>query len=144
MNENKKNVTANQASANVDASTSKEEAVMNNTAETENANVQQDQIPAEQQESQVPAVAEPETEKVSFWTKVKNGAKKVGKVAGIAALVIGGCIVGEKIGEAVGFDKATDNYDKLSKSGSSSDDEDEDDDDNEIDGGDYTEVDDES
>lgn len=134
------NVTANQAAVNTDASTeNKEEAVMNNTAETEK--VQQENVPVEQSNDQVPAVAEPETEKVSFWTKVKNGAKKVGKVAGIAALVIGGCIVGEKIGEAVGFDKATDNYDKLSKSGSSSDDEDDEDDEDEIDGGDYTEVD---
>ena len=139
MNKENNNVTANQASANVDASKEKEEAVMNNTAETENVNVQQENVPAEQQNDQVPAVAEPE--KVSFWTKVKNGAKKVGKVAGIAALVIGGCIVGEKIGEAVGFDKATDNYDKLSKSGSSSDDEDDEDEEDEIDGGDYTEVD---
>lgn len=140
MKENN-NVTANQAAVNTDASTeNKEEAVMNNTA-TENVNVQQENVPVEQQNDQVPAVAEPEVEKVSFWTKVKNGAKKVGKVAGIAALVIGGCIVGEKIGEAVGFDKATDNYDKLSKSGDSSSDDDDEDDEDEIDGGDYTEVD---
>lgn len=137
MKENKNNVTANQVSN--DTVIESEVTEMNNQ-ETVTENDQQE-VPAEQQNDQVPAVVEPEAEKVSFWTKVKNGAKKVGKVAGIAALVIGGCIVGEKIGEAVGFDKATDNYDKLSKSGSSSDDDEDDDEDDEIDGGDYTEVD---
>ena len=122
MGKENNNVTANQASANVDASKEKEEAVMNNNT-AENTNVQQENIPAEQSNDQVPAVAEPE-QKETFWAKAKRVGKKVAKGAGVALLVVGGVLVGEKIGEAIGFDKATDNYDKLSGSGSSSDDED--------------------
>jgi hypothetical protein len=118
--ENKNNVTANNASEN-DAINVKEVTEMNKTQETTvTENIQQEQqIPAEQQ-AQVPA-EEPEV-KETFWQKTKRVGKKIAKGAGVVLLVVGGCIVGEKIGEAVGFDKATDNYNKLSGGNSSGDD----------------------
>lgn len=76
---------------------------------------QEAQVPAET-ETQAPAEAEQPKE--TFWQKAKRVGKKVAKGVGIGLLVVGGAIVGEKIGEAIGFDKATDNYDKLSGSGS--------------------------
>jgi hypothetical protein len=116
MNSAKK-VTAN-ASEN-DAITVKEvETEMKETQETtEVKEVKQEaQVPAET-ENQAPA-EEAEQPKETFWQKAKRVGKKVAKGVGIGLLVVGGAIVGEKIGEAIGFDKATDNYDKLSGSGS--------------------------
>ena len=114
---NSKKETANKASEN-DAITVKEVTEMKETQETEvKEEVKQEaQVPAET-ETQAPA-EEAEQPKETFWQKAKRVGKKVAKGVGIGLLVVGGAIVGEKIGEAIGFDKATDNYDKLSGSGS--------------------------
>lgn len=85
------------------------------TTEVKEEVKQEAQVPAET-ETQAPAEAEQPKE--TFWQKAKRVGKKVAKGVGIGLLVVGGAIVGEKIGEAIGFDKATDNYDKLSGSGS--------------------------
>lgn len=86
------------------------------TTEVKEEVKQEAQVPAET-ETQAPA-EEAEQPKETFWQKAKRVGKKVAKGVGIGLLVVGGAIVGEKIGEAIGFDKATDNYDKLSGSGS--------------------------
>ena len=68
------------------------------------------QVPATQ-EAQVPA----EAEKVPFKEKAKAFGKKVWNVAKwplAIAGIVGIAIGAEKIGEGVGFDKATDAYDK--------------------------------
>ena len=84
------------------------------------------QVPAQPQEAQVPA-----EQKVPFKEKAKAFGKKAWNVvkwplaiAGIVGVAIGA----EKIGEGVGFDKATDAYDKRS-GGNDPDPEDEDEDD---------------
>ena len=121
MAKENKNVTANNASEN-DAINVKEVTEMNKTQETtvtENNVQQEQQLPTEQTATQVPAE---EPAKESFGKKLLNGAKKVGKWVGLGALLIGTAIVGEKIGEAVGFDKASANYDKLTGGDSSGDD----------------------
>lgn len=59
--------------------------------------------------TQVPAT-QPTEEKVGFWQKAKAGAKKWGKRVAIAGAVVGGLLIAHKVGEASGFDKATDAY----------------------------------
>ena len=135
---NQKNVT-NNAAANA-AVTEKEEAVMNNTAtETVNAPATQEQ------QAQVPATApEQPTEKVGFWQgPIGSKIKKVGKYVAAGAAIVGGLFIAEKVGEGLGFDKATDAYNKASENNSSGDDPDDDDDDDDDiidDDGGYTEV----
>lgn len=63
------------------------------------------QVPAEQ-------AATPQTfaEKHPKLAAFGKKAAKVGKVVGIGAAVLGGLFVAHKLGEASGFDKATDAY----------------------------------
>lgn len=70
--------------------------------------------PAQQQEEQLPATppqpAEAE-EKPKFWdTKFGKGLKKVGAVLGGIAAIATVAVVAEKVGEANGFDKASDSF----------------------------------
>ena len=66
------------------------------------------------QEAQVPA-AIPSEEKPKFWDRpIPSKIKKVGKWVGLGAAVVGGLIVAHKMGEASGFDKATDAYNNAS------------------------------
>ena len=115
MNSTKKNVTANASendAINVKEVTEVKE--IQETTEVKEEVKQEAQVPAET-ENQAPAEVAEEP-KETFWQKAKRVGKKVAKGVGIGLLVVGGAIVGEKIGEAIGFDKATDNYDKLSGS----------------------------
>ena len=118
----------------------KEEAVMNNTAtETVTAPATQEQ------QAQVPAEVPAETpaEKPKFWEgPVGSKIKKVGKWVAAGAAIVGGLFIAEKVGEGLGFDKATDAYNKASSNSSGDDPDDDDDDDDDIidDDGGYTEV----
>ena len=62
--------------------------------------------------AQVPAEVTPQTfaEKHPKLAAFGQKAAKVGKIVGIGAAVVGGLFVAHKLGEASGFDKATDAY----------------------------------
>ena len=139
MAQNNQNVANNAANAAI--AEKKEEAVMNNTAtEVTNAPATQEQ------QAQVPATAPEQTpaEKPKFWDgPVGSKIKKVGKWVAAGAAIVGGLFIAEKVGEGLGFDKATDAYNKASENNSSGDDPDDDDDDDDNiidDDGGYTEV----
>ena len=103
---------------------------VNNTNEKEvremaNNNVQQENAPVQEQQAtpvaapvtdqQVPAetpAAVPQTfaEKHPKLAAAGEKAKKIGKWVGLGAAVVGGLFVAHKLGEASGFDKATDAY----------------------------------
>lgn len=121
----KNNVTAANNASNNDAVEVKEEVMKNNTQEVTENNVQQQeqQLPAEQQ-TQVPA----EEPKESLGKRILNGAKRFAKGAAIVGAVVLAGIVGEKIGEAVGFDKVKAADDNLRLSGGSGSDDDPEDD----------------
>lgn len=107
-----KNVTANNAA---EAAVETKEETMAQTVETNQAApvVEQAQPVAApvvtDAGTQVPAI-QPTEEKVGFWQKAKAGAKKWGKRVAIAGAVVGGLFIAHKMGEASGFDKATDAY----------------------------------
>lgn len=90
----------------------------NNVQQENNAPIQEQQatpVTAPVANQQVPAetpAAVPQTfaEKHPTLAKVGEKAKKVGKWVGLGAAVIGGLFVAHKLGEASGFDKATDAY----------------------------------
>lgn len=97
----------------------KEVEKMNNVQqETTNAPVQEQQatpVAAPVANQQVPAetpATVPQTfaEKHPKLAAAGEKAKKVGKWVGLGAAVIGGLFVAHKLGEASGFDKATDAY----------------------------------
>ena len=73
------------------------------------------EVPAtteQQAPAQVPAEVTPQTfaEKHPKLAAFGKKAAKVGKIVGIGAAVVGGLFVAHKLGEASGFDKATDAY----------------------------------
>lgn len=142
MNNNQKNNATDNAA---NAAVTEKEAVMNNTATEQQAPVaEQAQQPVAapvataDAGTQVPA--EVPTEQVGFWQKVKTGAKKWGKRIAIGGAFIGGLFIAHKLGEAAGFDKATDAYNSK-RDGDNPDPDDDPDEDDIIDDGDYTEVD---
>jgi len=116
MAKNVNNEVANNAVEN----TKKEDQVMaNNVQEQVNAPVveQQAQPVAQPAAQNVQAPAEvpaavPQTfaEKHPKLAAAGEKAKKIGKWVGLGAAVVGGLFVAHKLGEASGFDKATDAY----------------------------------